>query len=101
MEDEIIRTFLPALGGAGVTGGFGYLLLGTWLKRAEERFKEVHELRGTVGTLRLQVHNLENAGGIARQDMKDGLKALGEAIDKIDQKFDGLMLRLFTARRDE
>lgn len=101
MEDELVRTGIAAIGGTGVAGGIGYLFVSSWLRRAEDRFKAVHELTGKVSTLGVRVSNVERDVMNVRTDVKDGMKAVGDKVEKLDEKFDRFLERFFGARRDE
>jgi outer membrane murein-binding lipoprotein Lpp len=101
MEDELIRTGAAALGGTGVAGGLGYLLISNWIKRAEEKFKAVHELTGDVSTLGIRVANLERDVANVRTDVRDGIKSVGDKVEKLDEKFDRFLERFFGSRRVE
>lgn len=101
MEDELVKIGAAALGGTGVSGGVVYLFLSNWLKRAEERFKEVHELRGKMSTLTLQVHNLERESQTMKTDLREALRSVTEQIGKLDEKFDRFLERFYGARRDD
>lgn len=101
MEDELVRTGVAALGGTGVAGGLGYLLVSSWLKRAEEKFKAVHDLTGDMSTLGIRVTNLERDVANVRTDVRDGIKAVGDKVERLDEKFDRFLERFFGSRRDE
>lgn len=101
MEDEALSTGLKVLGGGGATVLLLRLLITNWLKRAEEKFRAVHDLTGKVTALDLRMHNAERDLDALRVDVKEGMRTVEGKVDRLDEKFDRFLERFFGRSRED